>query len=399
MDNEQTTSPKKHSLGIILSLMTGYSIIYMDKSMISTAVIPIASEFNLDSAQKGFIMSIFFLGYSLMQIPGGWLADKIGAKKVLMLSMLLIAIFSFAFGSVSTLLLFIIIRFFAGIGHAGYPSSVTKAVSINFEPEKRTLIQSVILSTSGIGGILAFTLGANLINQNWRYAYVALGILFLVSLALIYVFVPKDTPKKTTLTKPAIPFSQVILNRNVIVLAIAMLLLNFLLYGNMSWLPSVLTQKFNLDLKSVGYLLAVNAVFQTLATMFAGVLLSKWFLGKEKLFIILSTGLSAALIIAFIFSNSLVLSMVFLILVSMVSVSAFTAMFTLPHKIIDQQIIGSSIGVINTGGTLGGFLAPTILGQLIKIGNESFTLSFIFMAIASILAGLTIILGIKKGEK
>lgn len=88
-----TNTTQKNTIGIVLSLMVGYSIIYMDKSMISTAIIPISSEFNLDSAQTGRIMSFFFLGYSLMQIPSGWIADKIGAKKVLMLSMILVAIF------------------------------------------------------------------------------------------------------------------------------------------------------------------------------------------------------------------------------------------------------------------------------------------------------------------
>lgn len=393
-----TNTTQKNTIGIVLSLMVGYSIIYMDKSMISTAIIPISSEFNLDSAQTGRIMSFFFLGYSLMQIPSGWIADKIGAKKVLMLSMILVAIFSAAFGLVGALSAFILVRFFAGVGHAGYPSSVTKAVATNFEPEKRTLIQSIILSTSGIGGILAFTLGANLININWRYAYFVLAGLFILSLILIFIFVPNNTPVQQQ-DKKRVPFSNVFLNRNVVFLAMAMLLQNFLLYGNMSWLPSVLNQKFELDLKSIGYLLAVNALFQTIATMYSGVLLSKLFLGKEKLFIFLTTALTAVLVIAFIFSNSLVLSMIFLVLVSILSVSAFTAMFTLPHKLINPEIIGASMGFINTGGTLGGFLAPMILGQLIKVGGGSFTLSFVFMAIASIIAGLTVLFGIRKEEK
>jgi MFS family permease len=84
MEVEKTmnqTVEKKSSLGIVLALMAGYSMVYMDKSMISTAVIPMAQDFNLDAGQTGLIMSFFFLGYSLMQIPGGWLADKIGAKK------------------------------------------------------------------------------------------------------------------------------------------------------------------------------------------------------------------------------------------------------------------------------------------------------------------------------
>ncbi|WP_220702331.1 hypothetical protein [Bacillus sp. PK3_68] len=55
---------------LIAALMGGYSMIYMDKNMISTAIIPIADQFHLTTSQTGLMMSLFFLGYSLMQIPG-----------------------------------------------------------------------------------------------------------------------------------------------------------------------------------------------------------------------------------------------------------------------------------------------------------------------------------------
>lgn len=396
--NIEKTGAKKNSAGLVFALMAGYSMVYMDKSMISTAVLPITQEFHLDAGQTGFIMSFFFLGYSLMQIPGGWLADKIGAKKVLMLSLAIISVFSFAFGAVSSLMLFIAIRFFAGIGHGGYPPSCSKSISDNFPQERRTFIQSLILSTSGIGGILAFTLGTNLINANWRFGYLALGTLFAVACILVGIFVPSQPVDKQKKQENPIRFSQIITNRNVLVLFVAMLLLNFLLYGNMSWLPSFLAQKFSLDIKTIGYLLAVNAIFQTAATMFSGVLLSKVFLGKERKFIISATIISAGLVVGFVLSNQLILSMACLILLSMVSVGAFTAIFTWPHKIMDSSIIGSSIGIINTGGTLGGFLAPMILGQLIKAAGGSFTLAFGFMAVASICCGL-VVLGVKKEDK
>lgn len=108
-----SVSKERNTRGVLLTtaLMAGYSMIYMDKNMISTAIIPIAEQFHLTTSQTGLIMSLFFLGYSLMQIPGGWLADKIGYKKVLMLSLSLITIFSFAFGLAGSLLMFILIRF------------------------------------------------------------------------------------------------------------------------------------------------------------------------------------------------------------------------------------------------------------------------------------------------
>jgi MFS family permease len=401
MENQvEKSSLKGKSTVLIITLMFGYSMVYMDKNMISTAIIPIAARFSLDTGQTGLIMSFFFLGYSLMQIPGGWLADKIGSKKVLMLSLLLISIFSFAFGAVSSLMLFMCIRFFAGIGHGGYPPSCSKSIADNFVKEKRTFVQSLILSTSGIGGILAFTLGANLISHNWRYAYIALGTLFLIAFVLVFIFVPnteKASSADENSAKPKVSFKNVISNKNVLVLFLAMLLLNFLLYGIMSWMPSYLSTKFSMDLGKTGMILAANAVFQTIATISAGSLLSKMFNGKEKGFILGATTLSAALVLGFVYSNNLALSIVCLILVSIVSVSAFTAIFTWPHKIFDPSIIGSSIGIINTGGTVGGFLAPMILGYLIKVASGSFTLAFTFMAVASLLCGLSVLM-IKKSD-
>jgi sugar phosphate permease len=380
----------KKQAGTIVALMVGYSMVYMDKNMVSTAIIPIAKQFNLTASKTGLIMSAFFLGYSLMQIPGGWLADKIGPKKVLMMSLGIISLFSYAFGMVSSLMLFMCIRFCAGIGHGGYPPSCTKTVALNFDREKRTAVQSLILSTSGIGGILAFTIGANVIAINWRYAYLVLGTFFLVAALLVWLLVPAHqlvaAPKEAK--NEHISFKKVITNRNVLILFVAMLLINLMLYGIMSWNPTYLQNKFGLSMSSLGMVLAFNSIFTMIATMSAGVLLTKLFLGKEKLFLLGSTVLCAALMIGFVNAPNLPVAMVLLFLSSMVSYGAFTAIFTWPHKIMHESIIGSAIGIINTGGTLGGFFAPMIIGGLVQSANGSFTGAFIFIAIASLLSGI-----------
>lgn len=400
---------KQGGIMLIVALMAGYSVVYMDKSMISTAIIPISQNFHLDSGQTGLIMSAFFLGYSLMQIPGGWLADKFGAKRVLMVSVLVIAAFAFLFGAMSGLMLFMVMRFFAGMGHGGYPPSCTKSVAENFPQKRRTFVQSLILSTSGIGGILAYTLGAHMVTANWRMAYDVLGVFYLIAFVLIAIFVPSHKGEAARAAKakaeakagdeaaaaadaPKVGFKNVITNRNVLVLFVAMLLLNLVLYGNMSWLPSYITKTFGLTINQASWLLALNSVFSTVATIFSGSLLSKLFLGREKLAVGGSCVIVAVLIVAFVMSHNLVLSLILLILISMVCTLAFTGIFTWPHKIMKAEIIGSSIGVINTGGTLGGFLSPMIIGQLIKASGGSFTTAFLFLAVAGVACALVVLL-------
>lgn len=368
-------------------------MVYMDKNMVSTAIIPIAKEFNLVPSQTGLIMSMFFLSYTLMQIPGGWLADKIGAKKVLLLSLGIICFFSYAFGLVSSLLFFLAIRFGAGIGHGGYPASCSKAVAENFDKDRRVMVQSSIMTTSGIGGLLAFLLGANVIAINWRYAYLMLGTMFLIAFFLVLFLLPKDQPAsiEENTAKPAtvkVPFKKVITNRNVLLLFVIMILLNITYYGAMSWLPSYLTQTYKLSLGAAGGILAVNAISQVIGSFMTGIILSKWFEGKQKQFILICSLISGASIYTLVHVHSIIWSIVLVALIGMTTISAFTATFTWPQKIFRQEIIGSSVGIINTGGTFGGFLAPIIIGALVQAAHGNFTVGFIFLAITVILGGL-----------
>ena len=383
---------KPSEILLITALMFGYSLLYMDKNMISTAIIPIAEQYNFTTSQTGLMMSLFFLGYSLMQIPGGWLADKIGYKKVLVLSLSLITVFTFAFGFAGSLILFVLIRFFAGVGHAGYPSSTSKSISVNFSKNRRTFIQSLILSTSGIGGILAFLIGARLIDLNWHYAYYVMGTLFAISLMLVIFFVPSDTATEKRKVEPKqTSFKSVISNRNVITLFMVMVLVNMAFYGNMSWLPSFLKAKFSLSISTVGTILAINAVGGTIASLLAGFLLTKLFAGKEKVLFLSSSILSAVAFAGLVLTDSLAVSIGLLYLLTFLITFIFVGVFSWPHKILPEKVIGSSIGIINTGSTLGGFVAPMTFGALISLVGGSFSIVFISLSVAMVIAGLIVL--------
>ncbi len=58
-------------------------ICYIDRVIISIAIIPMSAEYGWDSEQQGLVLSSFFLGYLLTQVAGGWLAERYGGKIVL----------------------------------------------------------------------------------------------------------------------------------------------------------------------------------------------------------------------------------------------------------------------------------------------------------------------------
>ena len=79
---------------VFFFLYIGFCISYIDRSAIGLSLPSISKEFNLAPTEMGVVISAFFIGYSIMQIPGGWLADHLGSKTVILVAMTLWSIFT-----------------------------------------------------------------------------------------------------------------------------------------------------------------------------------------------------------------------------------------------------------------------------------------------------------------
>lgn len=383
MDN----SKKQNKNYLIGTLLLGNTLLWIDRSLISTAMIPLSDELGLTSSQMGTILSIFFLGNALLMIPSGWLAGKYGAKKIIVVGLAMIGVFSILFGITSNFLIFMLARFFIGIGNAGIPSATSLIIATQFEPEKKSFVQSIILSSTGLGGVIAFVGGVAILNKSWRMAYVGLGIVAIIILLLQIRYIPKD--HEVTEESKTSNIRSLLKDKNVYMLTLSMLLLNVLLAGVISWAPKYFVSQFNMQLSSVGYLLTANAFFQTAGTVLAGVLLGNLFVNKEKNFTMLTASLATVFIVLLGVSTNFVLSSVLLIAVSIAAVSVFVTLFTWPHKLFKGSDVGLVIAIVNTGGTLGGLLAPYIIGRMMGASSGASILSiFILLGIAAVLSGI-----------
>ena len=93
-------------------------ITYMDRVVISAAVPYIRKEFGLDMVTMGWILSSFYLGYSLFQVPGGWLGDRIGPRRALALIVCWWSVFTAATALCWSALSMGICRFLFGAGES-----------------------------------------------------------------------------------------------------------------------------------------------------------------------------------------------------------------------------------------------------------------------------------------
>jgi MFS transporter, ACS family, glucarate transporter len=184
----------------LLSLIT-----YIDRACISTAKGPIAHDLNLSDQQMGMVFGAFALGYALFQIPGGWLADRIGPRLalagVVSLWSVLTAITGMAWNFVSL----VAIRFLFGAAEAGAFPGGARAFYNWLPARERGRANGVFMSGSRLGAALAFPLLVWLMTStSWRVSFLILGgasVLWAVAWFALF----RDHPKPPLPQEPSSP--------------------------------------------------------------------------------------------------------------------------------------------------------------------------------------------------
>ena len=143
----------KTRYSIILMCFAATFVCYIDRVNISVAIIPMAEEFKWDLETQGIILSSFYVGYMIMQVLGGFLADRFGGKIVLGLGVLIWSFFTIVtpWAAFSGMLGLLIARIGMGLGEAVTFPSVYSLVTRWFpvhEKAKAVALNACLLYTS-----------------------------------------------------------------------------------------------------------------------------------------------------------------------------------------------------------------------------------------------------------
>lgn len=391
---------------VIICLMIVFFAVNFDKGLIGMAIIPIREQFGLSATQAGLMMSAYSLGFAIVSFPGGIIADKFGYKRVLMACLALATVCAFVFPFASVLTMFIVIRFLLGFSHGSVPSATTKGIALNYDKEKRVMIQSVWFIAQNIAGFAATYIGARIIAVNYQYAYWVAAALYVIAFLLILKNLPNikevEAKEKATVdNKNKAKISDVFKDRNMWIFAICIFVFNLILNGSNNWYATFLSTNFNKDMVEIGSILSLSSLISIGCSPLTGYLLSKVFKGKENWFIFISTIITAILFTVMVKGNVLALSVVCIYVSAYSSMFPFVAIKTLPQKLVSEEYIGTTMGVITAVSSLGGFVAPTLIGAILDLGGGEFSNAYITLAVLGVIAGIVALFGLKlpKTEK
>jgi MFS family permease len=372
--------------GGVLALLCGfYALAYLDRVNISTAAPFLQADLGLSDTELGLVLSAFALPYALLQVFGGWVGDRFGARRTLSWLAVVWAIATVTTGLAVGLVSLFAARLLLGLGEsAGFPSA-TQAMARWLPVQLRAFGQGVVHAASRLANAVApLVVGALIAVANWRVAFWVLGGLSLVwafGWMRFYRDVPRDHPRTTARELAELPDgggppppAARTPWRAMIAALWPVLVVDFcygwLLWVYLTWLPSLFKKDFGLALGSfalyTSLVLLAGVVGDLAGGRFSDTLLrTRGYVVARRLPLVL--GLSASLLCLLpglvwhhltVTTISLAAAFFFLELTN-------STIWALPMDIAPAHA-GAASGMVNTGFGIAGVLSPAVFGFLLQ---------------------------------
>ena len=254
-----TTTPSTARYVVTAFAVTLAVITYIDRVGISVALINIREDLQLTTIQATWALSAFAWAYALFEIPGGWLGDRIGPRRVLMRIVLWWSFFTAATGWAWNGASLIMTRALFGAGEAGAFPNLTRMLTTWLPVKERERAQALLWLATRISGAFTPLLVALLIQAvGWRRTFELFGLIGAIWAVLFYRWY-RDSPaehksvnaaelallppaRDTAIAHSGVPWAVIFSNRHVWLLSIQYMCLAYGWWFYINWLPSYLRQ-------------------------------------------------------------------------------------------------------------------------------------------------------------
>ena len=411
--------PPSRARRIVLFFAATLAIItYVDRVCISQAASFIQEDLGLTKIQMGYAFTAFGWAYALFEIPGGWMGDRIGPRKVLIRVVSLWSLFTIATGWAWSLASLVCCRFLFGIGEAGCFPNITKALSHWFPPTERVRAQGLLWLSARWGGAFTPLLvgwmlaggseGTHGLGLHYRWVFLLfgmLGILWAVSFASWFRDHPRDHPSVTEAERAhigeerhsgthSIPWRRLLASRTVWMLWGQYFFFSYAWYFYITWFPTYLREHFtSLSEIQRSFLACVPLFFGGIGSVLAGLLsarLDHWLgsIARARRWIgVLGMAAAGLMLLLSIQIQNPVAS------VLAIGCAALCSDLSLPGSWgacmdIGGRHTGALSGSMNMLGNAGGALAPIAVPLILKATNNNWPLNITLFAAAYFLGSL-----------
>lgn len=208
----QVATPEAGRLGVRAAMVVflvfafAYFFSALVRAITATLAPTLTLELNLSPSDLGLLAGAYFLGFSATQLPLGTWLDRYGPRRVLIVFLTLAVIGCLAFAAATSFWGLIVARVAIGIGVSACLMAPLTGFRTWLSPSAQLRANSWMLMT-GSFGMLASTLPVQWLVPltGWRFLFVMLAVLFVLSIAAIWWRVPELPDNASTLTPEGDP--------------------------------------------------------------------------------------------------------------------------------------------------------------------------------------------------
>lgn len=410
----------KYRYVVLVILWLVYIINYFDRMAVLTFLPFIQKDLNLTPVEVGQLASVFFFAYAAAQISAGFLADKIGAKKVMYIAITVFTAVTAVTGVVKNFAQFLALRIGLGLGEGHHFAPAIRAINNWFPFKERGRAVSFFATSWAVAPaivpVIVTSISVYFFAGAWRPVFYVLAIPGALGIFLLWRFVA-DSPKEliakgrlskdedieegaasATLTKEEKrkQYGVFLKDSNFYVYTLCLFCQLAVYWGSSTWLTSFLVTQHGLNIKEMGFFASAPYIVAFFAMMLGGWLMDKVLHRMKPVALIAYIGCIPVLwMLGAVEKGNTGMLLTLLLLTGFFVNLNFGSIYAYLPKRYPKEIVGSATGLANGIGQLGSFVSPLVAGYLVKVGangSQDFSGVFIFFALTAALAAVCAII-------
>jgi MFS transporter, ACS family, tartrate transporter len=420
LDAETRKRLERHTLAKVTArllpfLLLLYVVAWLDRVNIGFAALQMNRDLGFSAAVYGFGAGVFFVGYALFEIPSNLLLVKVGARRWIARIMLTWGVLSIAMMFVQGATTFYTLRFLLGIAEAGFLPGIIYYLGNWFPSVERAravswFMLAIPLSTVVGGPLAGVILGLNgwhgLTGWQWLFLLEGVPAVLLGLVALAYL---TDQPEEAHWLAPAerewlakrmraehartqekhgYGVRAALRHPMVWRLGFIIFACQCGSYGLTLWIPQIVRNLSGLGDLAVSVISAIPYAAASIGMILIG--MSSDRSGERLMHVAVPSIIAAAGFAVSAYLTSPVPGMIALTVAAVGDLSTRGPFWTLPTRFLSGAAAASGIALMNTLGSLGGFVGPYAVG-LVRSFTGSFTGGLLLLASLLLAAGVACI--------
>ncbi len=370
------------------------SLIWFTHSYVSNSfsvLLPlITSEFSLSYAEAGALATASILVFALMQFPTGYLAGRIGSKKIVVFGVAFHSVFNIFLAYSTSYVHFFLFNMLRSVGSGCHLTVATAFISNHFDERDRGKAIGIHESVISLAGLVApvVTLPLALLFD-WRITYVVYGIVGLAITAASWIFLPGAEgfeKSATSVQETEIRF----FSTKVLLLLVVMTLQGFVFHAVNAFLPLYLSKDKEILLVYLGYYVAIPNLLGLIGRPLGGYLSDK--IGRIIMALVSFASVASGIILT-VFVREFYWLVLSLALLGFGLNTVVPVLFAFLMDLFSPSKRALITGRINTIRHLIAGFSPSIMGAIAD--SAGFSISFLTLALVVV---ANMLVTIKMGQ-